>query len=707
MSRFINKRADTSKPATFGVFESRFDPNGRFLYAMTKTPDGVFRFHRSIKSLFKELTIIPDITWFFHKDSQRDFDFAHLAYQMVEWAEQQGHTVDHRSSGDTILGMILRRPTVIYKPGRRNPSSKNYKAWVIDKHHIEKVIIRNSQPMMALDLNKAIRLFAPQMKVPSVEFDDTTKLNPKNANHMDYLHRKLDGMEAAISGHDRLIYDTWGVHPGWTSAGTARKAWRAGIPEKVTYWRIHNSKEQFIHKAYYSAFLYPGSTTDIHHNSTNVDEGGAYADCMRMGVPYGYPTWTREFKNDRPGFYEVYAEAPGTSWPLVPFKDGRGWMHWTDQSCTTYLSDIEIRWYAERGWRFFVNEGVFFDRIVFPFNEFVDKCESLEYPNGKNSDPAVKETVKSMRTRLYGSLALKEDQEMVTFKAVTDDVIREMVGVGYPLINKTTGEQLPAWVITKKVDADYINTHWAAYITARQRLKLFDAMELVGLENVHYGDTDNINGDRDAIRKAFPMLNHRVGYGSWSIKAEYEWFQVDAPKALHGKYTDEWAASQNMDTPFFGQEPGVPKVVLALHPEYYLDNVPLRFNTVKGLKHALEYPDDPIVAEKERSMSPFRSNSAWMTLRDHSIVPRPIDNHHPHFDGTPVVFDARYAVKWLRELGLSNPEVAKGLGVSMSVIHNIVKGHNSGAKYLDQLINMIRCQLDDARNAGLVIKNAL
>lgn len=691
MSRFVNRRLDTSKSITFGVFESKFDLKGKFLYAMTKSPDGVFKFHRSIKSLFKELTSIPDITWFFHKDSLDDFDFAHLAYQMVDWAENHGHTVNHRSSGDTILGMILRKPTVTYRPGKRNPTSKNYKPLVIDKRHIERIIIRNSHPMMTLDLDKSIKLFAPHMKVPSVEFNDCMKLNSKNSNHMEYLHRKLDGMEAAISGHDKLIYDTWGIHPGWTAAGTARKAWRAGIPSGVTYWRIHKSKEDFIHKAYYSAFIYPGRTIDPHHNDINIDETGAYADCMRMGVPYGHPTWTREFKVDRPGFYEVFAESPGTHWPLVPFRDGRGWMHWTNESCTTHLSDIEIRWYTERGWRFFVNEGVFFERIVFPFNTFVDKCESLEYPNGKTSDPAVKETVKSMRTRLYGSLALKEDQEQVIFRSPADsDERKEMLNNGFtPLINTVTGEQLPAWVITSKVDADYINTHWAAYITARQRLKLFNVMELVGLEHVDYCDTDNVNGDRNAVLKVLPMLSKEYGYGSWSIRADYDWFQVDAPKSIHGRYTDDWAMSKGMETPYFGQEPGIPKVVLAQHPEYYSDNVPLRFNTVKGLKHALEYPDSPIVVERERSMSPFRSNTAWMTLKDHSIVPRPIGDYHPHFSGSPVVLSAWDAVKWLRELGLSKAEIAKGLSVSMSVIHNIIRRHNSGSKYLDQLRDTI------------------
>jgi hypothetical protein len=687
MSRFVNRRVDNTEPVVFGVFESKFDVNGKFTYAMTKTPSGEYKFHRSIKSLFKELTSIPDITWYFHKDAQTDFDFAYLAYQMVEWAEKHGHTINHRSSGETILGMILRKPTVTftYKVGKRGGQ-------IIDKRstHVEKIIIRNSQPMISLDLNEAVRIFAPHITIPG---DLVAKPNPKNKNHMEHLQRRLDGMEAAIKGHDKLIYQTWGVHPGWTASGTARKAWRSGIPKGTWYWRIHKSKEDFIHKGYYAAFLYPGTTIDPHYDTTDIDEGGAYADCMRLGVPYGHPTWTREFKINNPGFYELYAESPGTNWPLLPFRDDRGWPHWTNESCHTYLSDIEIKWYSKRGWKFYITKGVYFDRIVYPFTEFIDKCESLEYPGGKPSDPAVKASVKPMRTRLYGSLALKSDQEMVIFKDPTNAELNLMKNNGYtPLINTVTGEQLPAWVVTKKVDADYINTHWAAYITAHQRLKLFDAMEQVGLKHVHYADTDSIKGDRDAIMRVLPTLGHKHGYGSWSIKAEYDWFQVDAPKAIHGKYTDNWAESQGMETSFFGMEAGVPKNVLALHPEYYSDNVPLKFNTVTSLKHALQYPDDPIIAERERVSSPFIRNTAWMvvkTANHYTIIPRPIHDHHPAIYGSPAVISAKHAIKWLRELGVNKYDIANKFGISMKAVENIIYGEYPGSKYLDQLISMI------------------
>jgi hypothetical protein len=688
MPRFVKRRLDTSKPVAFGVFEGKFDYMGKLLYAMTKSPTGEYKFHKTIQSLTTELTSIPAINWFCYKDSEADFDFAHTGYQMVEWAKKHGHTVKPRQSGRTILGLVLRKPIIIYKPGKRKPTAKNYKALVIDKHRIQKITIRNAKPMITLTLNEAIRLFAPHMTLPG-ELD--VKPNPKNKNHMHHLQKRLDCMEAAIKGHEHLTHQTWGVYPGWTTSGTARKAWRAGIPEGVWYWRLHKLKEDFIEKAYYAAFLYPGTTTDTHHNSMDIDESGAYAERMREGVPYGHPTWTREFKENHPGFYEVYAEAPSTNWPLVPYKDNNSQLHWTNDSCTTYLSDIEIKWYSNKGWHFYINEGVFFDRIIYPFNGFIDKCESLEYPDGKPANPAIKAIVKQMRNRLYGSFALKKEQETIIFKKPTMAELREWAAANThtPLRNEVTGEQLPAWIVLEKADADYINNYWAAYITARQRLHIFDVMELIGLEHNHYVDTDGIKSDRDAIMKVLPTLNQKVGYGSWVTKAKYDWFKMDAPKAIHGKYTDEWADSQGMETPYFGMEAGVPKNMLVLHPEYYTDNAPLNFNTVASLKHALQYPNEPFLVEKQRTLhQPWEGNSAWKVLPNHTIVPRPIVSM-PYFDGKPAVISAKHAIKWLRKLGVGKIDILIELSITKDVYESILKGHSTGNKYLEQLCSMV------------------
>lgn len=329
------RRQDHSNPITHGEFIGKMDGN-TFVTGVTRTPDGDYEEHHSLDSLFAKLVSIPDIEWL--TMSANGFNFTYLVPQLMEWVKNEGHSVKPIPSGEEIIGLILKRKikTITYKPGKK-------KAQVIDEIHVhtEKIVIRDVVHLFQTGLSDAVKAFASDI-TRAVEND--LKLNTL------HLHRAYDGL-------DQTLVDNFKVHPGWTAGGTSIKAWMATIPPGFAYYRVNAKKEKFIRLAYYGGFTYPGRTTTIYLNAASMDRRAAFAATMRLGVPYGQATWTEWFVPDKPGFYQVYAEAPRSFWPLVPYRSDTG-LHWINQSCITYLSDIEIRWYTRRGWHLHVIDGI-------------------------------------------------------------------------------------------------------------------------------------------------------------------------------------------------------------------------------------------------------------------------------------------------------------------------------------------------------------
>jgi len=239
------------------------------------------------------------------------------------------------------------------------------------------------------------------------------------------------------------------------------------------------------------------------------------------------------------------------------------------------------------------------------------------------------------------------------------------------------------------IDASYINPHWAAYITARQRLHLFDVMEMVGVENVYYADTDCVVSDRDHINNALKKLPTDNGYGSWCIDAEYEWLKVNAPKDYYGEYTSEWAREHELKERRVSKAKSIPQEILKVHPEYQQTHEQFDINTRTSFTNALMNQDDPIILTQKRSSSTLASSVAWSETSDHSIIPTVMKSRKKVIDGVQAIPTAKDGIKWLSDLGYSYSEVAKLVHISVNTIKSIMARRRSGKDILERLQEVV------------------
>ena len=667
MRSVTRRREDRSESIIHGEFSVMMDGN-EFMLGVTRTPEGMYKEHNTLESLYAILVSIPDISWL--TISEHDFNFTYFVPHLMKWIKEEGHSVHPIPSGEDIIGLILKWKIkhITYKKGKR-------KEQVIDKVsvHTERIIIRDAIHHFREGLDNAVQAFAPDVLRSS-----------DNENVRNLLMYETNALHQAYDGFDQTVKEYLNVRPGWTSGGTAIKAWMNTIPKGYAYYRVHSDKEKFIRKSYYGGFTFPGQTTMIYLNAVRIDRRAAFAATMREGVPYGRATWTEWFVPEKPGYYEVYAESPGTNWPLVPYRSKYG-LHWTNQSCITYLSDLEITWYMHRGWHFYVLDGIFFRETEFPFNAFIDKCERFEYPHGKPAPLAVKYAVKPMRTNLYGRMGMNTEQEQLII------IHNPPADEGYTmLINMYTGDVIEdVFQHSANIDASYINPHWAAYITARQRLHLFDVMEMVGVENVYYADTDCVVSDRDHIKNALKKLPTDNGYGSWRIDADYAWLKVNAPKDYYGEYTSEWAREHELKERRVSKAKSIPQEILKEHPEYQQTHEQFDINTRTSFTNALMNQDDPIILTQKRSSSTLASSVAWSETSDHSIIPTVMKSRYKVIDGIPAIPTAKDGIKWLSDLGYSYSEVAKLVHISVNTIKSIMSRRRSGKDILERLQEVV------------------
>lgn len=387
--------------------------------------------------------------------------------------------------------------------------------------------LRDSLALVPMGLGEAAKAFRTPTQKGDIGLKKGEVYDPSNSIHQEYC---MDDVQVTIELVKRIIElqnTVYGCGIGWTSASTAMAAWRSTIPKGKTYHRMSKANELFCREGYYGGFVYPGLDTHVHDDIVSIDRNAAYAAVMRGAYPVGKPEYTVDFVGGLLGMYEVKVHNEG-KFPVIPYRSKQGLL-WPQGSFTSIVTSEEVSYARSLGIDVDILEGLVWNHVEYPFLEFIDNCERVEF-----GDPDKKSAIKLNRNGLYGKFGSK----LIVYEACMTE---ENLEGWTPLIDPITGNiQFNLWTREKENDACYIQPAWAAFVTARQRQWLFETIHTVGLEHVRYCDTDSVKADGWRVRECIDqgLIDTENHYGGSKIDEEYVWFQCLGSKVYHGELTE-------------------------------------------------------------------------------------------------------------------------------------------------------------------------
>ena len=167
----------------------------------------------------------------------------------------------------------------------------------------------------------------------------------------------------------------------------------------------------------------------------------------------------------------------------------------------------------------FRSHGVSWERMCFPFQDFVDTCETLR----KSCAGSPQETVvKRAQNSLYGKFGARKEHRKV-FKTKDPTAV---LGA-FPW-----SDDGQYWFRVEEDEDALAKPEWAAWITAQGRLALLRQAYQLGIEHVLYGDTDSLT----VVGVEVPESSE---YGGWKVAEKWAEFQAIAPKVRSEEHTSE------------------------------------------------------------------------------------------------------------------------------------------------------------------------
>ena len=381
--------------------------------------------------------------------------------------------------------------------------------------------------------------FCPEL--PKLEID-IAHFNPDDETHRAYAMRDVDILCAGMARLDGLLKRHFDVGVGHTAAGTAMKAWQRTIPEGVYHdaseW---GENEQFVREGYYGGlvFLTSDKLHEAHDDTpiaVTVDINSSYPSVMcDYGVPDGQMARTLDYESGVMGIYRVRVTAPSDLViPILPARAKRGEMRWQRGTFETVVTNRELIFAVKQGYVVQdVLEGIAYDRVSFPFNDFIESCKTIR----KNYKGQVEEELaKLMQNSLYGKFGSRRERCQVLQIFGGEDLDGAI-----PL-----DVDARLWVKSEFHDMMRTRPEWAVFITAHARLKLMQAAYSAGIENVLYGDTDSLT----VLAGMENLLDIGPDYGQFKIEKKWRVFRAIAPKVYAG---------QLMNGEYKGAAKGLPK----------------------------------------------------------------------------------------------------------------------------------------------------
>lgn len=385
--------------------------------------------------------------------------------------------------------------------------------------------MRDSFAIWPDKLEALAKRFCPEM--PKLEID-VANFDTTNPEHVAYARRDVEILLQGLPKYFDSITELFEIDPGPTVAGTALKAWQKTLAKDQNYSADeYGPQELFIRQAYYGGIVFL-TRNDVVQNCETFDINSSYPAAMEQyGVPYGKAISTVNIDQYPHGIFRVRVRAPaGLIIPILPARDVRGAMRWYAGEFETVVTNIELEFAVRHGYQILdVIEGIGFDEVVFPFEDFVSKCKWIrKHFKGEASEIIAK----LMQNSLYGKYGSRRERRSLVHFSMLDEL-----DLSANIVEPYDDRGI--WYAQKSLDEEMrCKPSWATFITARARLRLLSTAYAIGPENCIYGDTDSLT-----VRAGFrEHVDIGEEYGQFKLEKEWAEFRAIAPKVYSGRLLD-------------------------------------------------------------------------------------------------------------------------------------------------------------------------
>lgn len=609
----VEKRKKPVKDKEIAGFDIETDGiGGPFIAGEIWTSDHQGLFSTDLSELFEWVLNHPEYLYLSHNGA--GYEFAYLAPLVYDFTTASDDWELHTTvQGDS---RFVQFRLTHYDEQKLTRYGKRAKLSEID--------MRDTFCLWPMPLSKVAESFCPEYPKGDLNFEKET-FDPCNERHRQYLHRDCEILVVAYQRYRENVRTVFGSELGITAGSTAMRAFKSSIEPGKVYYRDRKS-ESIVRAAYYGGLVLPGHMVGEWGKTGCVDVNAAYANQQKKHFyPVGTSYQTIEMREDRIGFFEVHCIVPESVYDTIGFnpiprKDKDG-LCWPTGEFDTFLSTPEIIYAREKGCTVEIIVGYEWDRTEDVFSTFIGLCEEWE----TKEEGRFKPSVKQQRNSLYGKFGSKETHKVLVFS-------KEFIEGCQPVIIEKTGEWVEGlWTMTEKLDADYMLPHWAALITAYERLYLMQYIEEAykrGATNV-YTDTDSLKFDHDILLDMVNDGTIPVGnkYGEFKLEEVCHSFILLGSKCFYG------TVDKGKD---LMKAKGVPNKLLILQD--YLDAVDnLRYNkkeidlrkskhfvSVRSVKSIFKERGLVMPIERKRKLTDIRNSFAWQ-YQDGKIYPRGYD----------------------------------------------------------------------------------
>lgn len=439
--------------------------------------------------------------WWAHNGG--NYDFLYLLAPAREDVSTRGANITPITRSDAIIG------------------------WRI-KHAKHRTDLRDSYALLPASLDELTKQLAPDLPKLTKPFDaDGRGFDPQNPDHRAYAQRDADGLVAVLVRYRAMLHDLFGVAPGWSAAATALRAWRN--THDGSYSTPPPQAAMLARHAYFGGMVRL-STTRPTLDMATIDINSMYPYVMRQfGVPDGTCVQVTRFVNNRPGIYRVRVTVPDSeAFTFLPHRDAHSVLSWPTGTFETSITSDELLEAKRASYRIEIVDGWVWERIVYPFGEFVDKIEQLRANGG-----AVAFVGKITGNSLYGKFGAKPTHDDWRLSA-------DCPGPGWtmPAFDMSDPDNATRyaglWVYKDRpLHADYLAPHWAAWITAHARLYLRQLAWAVGPGAVSYADTDSLTIPARLL-DTLPAGTLGTRFGQAKVERRWSVFVPLAPKVYWG-----------------------------------------------------------------------------------------------------------------------------------------------------------------------------
>lgn len=397
--------------------------------------------------------------------------------------------------------------------------------------------LRDTLCLFGMSLEKVAKAFCPELPKlkGNVNFDKEI-FDPTNRDHIDYVYRDSDIVLIAYQRLATNMAEVFGSPLGVTAGSTAFKAFTTTIPEGHVYYRLNSIVESFCREGYYGGLVLPGHEIGNWGKTGSVDVNGAYAYQMLIHTfPVGPLARCHTYLGENhSAFYRVIASVPSSTFDKYGFNPlpcrTKNGLCWPSGTFETVITHVEFGFALKCGVSLDVLDGYVAMREEPVFKPFIEKCQAMEIAEGGKYKP----TIKLCRNSCYGKFGSKTKHNTILFsKELQLHPLK-------PLECDIDGSFIEGlWCGVEDTDAPYIMPHWAALITAYERVYL---MEFIleayqrGAKNV-YCDTDSLKTSQQVL---FSMIKDGIipigdNYGQFKLEDLVNQFIVLGPKTFYGK----------------------------------------------------------------------------------------------------------------------------------------------------------------------------